>query len=295
MPNTATMDDIKGFLTPDYVDLSSLPPPKIIEELSFEDIFEELLIDFKKRKPDYDALLESDPAIIALEVCAYREMLLRQRINEAAKANMLAYATGTDLDNKVADYGITRLENEDDSRLRYRALLSLESLTTAGSEKAYLFHALTADPRVKSASVYSPSPGRVLISILSDTGAADEELINVVGDYVSAEDKRPLTDDVVVQSAELVPYKIHAKVHVYFSPSMSITEQECRDGLAKYTEKHNTIGNIVAKSGIFDALHAEGVQRVELLSPANDVGTSKQQAPQCTETNIEFVIVNDTK
>lgn len=295
MSSTATMADIKGFLTPNYVDLSSLPPPKIIEELSFEDIFEELLIDFKKRRPEYDALLESDPVVIALEAAAYREMLLRQRINEAAKANLLAYASGEDLDNMAAFYGLSRLPEEQDDRLRYRTQMALEGLTTAGSEKAYLFHALTADPRVKSASVYSPTPGRVLISILSADDTADEELTDVVAKYVSAEERRPLTDDVVVQSAEIVPYEIHAQVHLYSSPSMSITEQECRDELNKYIEKHNTIGNIVAKSGIFDALHTEGVQKVVLLSPAADIGTNKQQAPQCTEINIEFIIVNDTE
>lgn len=299
MPSTATIEDVKGFLTPNYVDLSSLPPPKIIEELSFEDIFEELLIDFKKRSPAYDAFVESDPVVIALEACAYREMLLRQRINEAAKANMLAYATGTDLDNKAADYGIARLENEADDRLRYRTQLALEGLTTAGSEKAYLLHVLTADPRIKSASVYSPIPGRVLISILAaeedDPEDEDEEkpeLTQLVSDYVSAEDRRPLTDEVVVQNAEIVPYKIHAKVYMYFSPSASITETECRDALGKYVEKQNTIGNMVAKSGIFDALHAEGVQRVELVSPTNDIQTTKQQAPQCSEINLEFITAN---
>jgi len=42
--------------------------------------------------------VESDPAYKILEVAAYREMLLRARINSAAKAVMLPYATGSDLD-----------------------------------------------------------------------------------------------------------------------------------------------------------------------------------------------------
>ncbi|GAB7141314.1 hypothetical protein RsTz2092_12860 [Deferribacterales bacterium RsTz2092] len=102
-------EDLQDFLTPDYVDLSAIPAPKVIEELSFGDIFDELLIDFKKRNPSYDALLESDPAIIVLECYAYRETLLRHRINEAAKANLLAYAAGSDLDNLAAFYGIERM------------------------------------------------------------------------------------------------------------------------------------------------------------------------------------------
>lgn len=296
MPSTATIEDIKGFLTPTYVDMSSLPAPKVIEELSFETILEELIVDFKKRRPEYDALLESDPVIIALETAAYREMLLRQRINEAAKANMLAYATGSDLDNMAAFYGIERLEDEADDRLRYRTQLALDALTTAGSEKAYLFHALTADPRIKSASVHSPTPGQVVVSILSDEEdeAENTDLINKVLQFISAEDKRPLTDQVSVQNAELVDYEIKAKIYIYFGPSTSITEQECRDALNKYIESHGTIGNIVAISGIFDALHTEGVQKVELITPKTDVDTSKQQAPRCTNIELEFITANAT-
>lgn len=293
---TATFDNLAELLTPDHVDMSLLPPPAVIEKLSFEQIFQEMLADFRARRPEYTALVESDPAIIQLECAAYREVLLRQRINEAAKADMIAYAVGTDLDNQAAFHGIVRLEDETDERLRYRTQLALEAITTAGSEKAYLFHTLSADPRIKSASVQSPDPGKVVISILSNEGdgTADTELTEIVDAYVSAEDKRPLTDKVIVQSAELVGYKIKATVYLYFSPSATITEQESRDALDKYIEKHSTIGNLVARSGIFDALHAEGVQKVVLTEPATDVATTKSQAPKCTEIDIEYVIANDT-
>ncbi len=295
MTTTISQEDFAELLTPDHVDMSQLPPPNVVEPLSFEQIFQELLTDFRSRKPEYTALVESDPAIIALQCAAYRELLLRHRINEAAKASMIAYATDSDLDNLAAFYGLMRQENETDDRLRYRTQLALEALTTAGSEKAYLFHTLSADARVKSASVQSPTPGKVVISILSteDDGTADEELISIVDKYVSAEDKRPLTDQVTVQSAELVEYKIKATVYLYFSPSASVTEQESRDALDKYVEKHATIGNLIARSGIFDALHAEGVQKVELTTPAQDIVSTKSQAPICTEIDIDYVIAND--
>ena len=295
--STANNTDIESLLTPNHIDMSQLPAPTIIEQLSFEDIFEELLVDFKAKDPTYDALVESDPVIIALECAAYREMLLRNKINEAAKACMLAYATGTDLDNHAAFYGITRQDGESDERLRYRTQLAAEALTTAGSEKAYLFHTLSADQRVKSASVQSPDPGEVLITIMSteDDGVASEELIETVENYLSSEDVRPLTDHVEVQAAEMVEYAITAQVHLYLSPSMSITEQECRDALDRYLAKNTTIGNMIARSGIFDALHTEGVQKVILTSPADDVETTKEQAPKCTGINLEFIITDDSE
>lgn len=72
------------------IDLSKLPTPKVIEELDYEALFQEYLDDFTARDEEYDGLLESDPAIIILEVMAYREMLVRKRINESAKATLLA-------------------------------------------------------------------------------------------------------------------------------------------------------------------------------------------------------------
>ena len=101
-------------------DLASLPPPQSIEELSFERIFAEMLQDFRARYPQYSALLASDPAIKLLEVAAYRELLLRARINDAARASLLAFADGADLDHLAAFYGVTRLAGEGDDALRRR-------------------------------------------------------------------------------------------------------------------------------------------------------------------------------
>lgn len=303
-------EELNNFLTPDYVDLSALPAPKVIEELNFETIFQEMLADFKSKKPDYTALLESDPVIIALQCAAYRELLLRHRINEAAKASMLAYATGADLDNLAAFYDIERMvidegspdaippippTYEDDTRLRLRTQLALESFTTAGSEKAYIFHTLSASTKVKSVHIDSPTRGQVLITILSTEGdgTADGELIKEVEKYVSAEDKRPLTDEVIVQSAEIVPYTVKAKVYVYPGPSIPVVEREYKETLKNYVAKRQKIGGIVARSGIYDAIHTEGVQKVELITPADDITPSKTQAAYCTDIELEVLVVNE--
>ncbi len=275
-----------------HIDLSTLPVPTIIEELSFGDIFDALLMDFKVRNPEYDALLESDPVVIALEVAAYREVLLRQRINEAAKENMLAYATDSNLDNLAAFYGIQRLNDEDDTRLRNRTQIALESMTTAGSEQAYLYHTLSASPAIKSASVYSPSAGKVLITILSTDadGIADDDLLETVSEYVNAEERRPLTDLVVVQSATTKSYSVKAKIYLYPAPSVSVSQTESTNALNTYIAQQTTLGSIVARSGIFNALHTEGVQKVDLISPTTDIETTQEQAPMCNNITLEFII-----
>ena len=81
------------------IDLSRLPPPDVVEALDFEGIFNRLRADFLTRYPEFTAFVESDPAIKLLEVVAYSELVLRQRINDAARSVLIAYALGGDLDN----------------------------------------------------------------------------------------------------------------------------------------------------------------------------------------------------
>ena len=91
------------------IDLSQLPAPSIIEQLDFETILDEILADFLARDPSHTAPLESDPAYKILEVAAYRELLLRQRVNDGARGVMLAYAVGSDLDQIGANFSVRRL------------------------------------------------------------------------------------------------------------------------------------------------------------------------------------------
>jgi phage-related baseplate assembly protein len=274
------------------IDLSKLPAPKVIEELSYEEIFQDILSDFLEKNPSYSTLLESDPAMILLEVCAYRELLLRNRINEAAKATMLAYATGSDLENLGAPLGVQKLIGESDDQLRQRIQLAPEAFTNAGSIGAYTFHALSASSDIKSVSVKSPNPGEVLVTILSKTGngIASEELIDAVLEKLSEEDVRPLTDQVSVQSAGIVSYSVEAVITVYSGPSSAVVETEARAALDKFLDERHAIGKLVALSGIYDALHVDGVKKVQLINPSADVTTTNEQAAYCNSKTISIVV-----
>ena len=274
------------------IDLSKLPAPDVIETLDFETLLTDYINDFIARNPNYTTLLESDPAIILMQVVAYREMLLRARINEAAKANMLAYATKGDLDNLAAFFGVERLEDETDERLRKRTQLALEGFSTAGPVGAYIFHSLSASNEVKSVSVKSPNPGEVLVTILSNTGdgTVAQELIDIVLAKLNEDDIRPLTDLVSVQGAEIINYQVEAIITVYSGPSSAVVETEANDALQKFISDRHEIGRVIAISGIYDSLHVDGVKKVKLISPLADVETTNEQAPYCTNISISVVI-----
>ena len=274
------------------IDLSKLPAPKVVEELNFETIFQNILSDFLAKNQNYSTLLESDPAMIILEVCAYRELLLRNRINEAAKATMLAYATASDLENLAAFYGVAKLDGETDDRLRQRTQLALEGFSTAGPSGAYIFHALSASNDVKSVSVKSPSPGQVLVTILSNigNGVAPTSLINIVLNKLSEDDIRPLTDQVLVQSAAIINYTVQAIITVYSGPSSAVVETEARAALQNFISERHAIGKIAAISGIYDALHVNGVKKVQLILPTADIVATDEQAPYCNNIILSIVV-----
>jgi phage-related baseplate assembly protein len=149
------------------LNLNSLPSPEIIEGISFQDIFEELRADFEQRFPEFSALVHSDPAIKLLEVAAYREVILRARVNDAFKATLLAFAADGDLDNLAAFYGLTRIAQETDEELRDRTVNRIQGSSTAGGAAWYRYQALTANTGVRDARVTSPAAGEVQIALLS--------------------------------------------------------------------------------------------------------------------------------
>ena len=288
------------------VDLAQLPFPDAVEVPDFETILAQMLTDLQARDSAFTALVESDPAFKVLEVAAYRELLVRQRVNEAIKAVCLAYAIGDDLEQIGARYNVPRLlldagdpdtippippTYEPDADYRRRIQLSFEGFSTAGPVGAYIFHSLAAAADVLDAAAKSPEPGTVLVTVLSRTGdgVADAALLAAVEAALLAEDVRPLTDTVVVQSAAIVEYTVAAELALYSGPDAEVVLQSAQAALDAYTADMHRIGRDVTLSGIYAALHQPGVQNVVLASPLADVVISDEQASHCTGTTLTTV------
>jgi phage-related baseplate assembly protein len=289
------------------VDLSKLPAPNVVEVVNFEDILAAMLADYQARMvaagQPFTALVESDPAFKQLETAAYREVIQRQRINDAAKAVMLPYALGTDLDNIGANFDVERLlldagdatatppvppTYEADDDFRRRIQLSFEGYSTAGSEGSYVFHALSADGNIRDVSVTSPSPGQVSVYVLAKTGngtATDEMISNVVA-ALNADQVRPMTDQVSVFSANIVNYQVTANLVLYPGPDSSVVQQAALDAVTAHVASIAKMGLDVSISGILAQLHQPGVQDVQLTSPAANIAISPSQASNCTAITL---------
>ena len=292
------------------IDLSQLPPPVVVEPLDFETLFAQRKAAFIAMYPEEEQEeiartleLESEPITMLLEENCYRELLLRQRVNEAARAVMLAYSTDSDLDNLAVNFNVERLtiQEEDDSvtppieavmesdpDLRTRTQQAFEGLSVAGPTAAYEFWGRSADGRVADISAVSPTPACVTISVLSreGDGTASDDLLSVVAAALNDEEVRPVADRVTVQSAEIVPYQIDATLYIYPGPEAEPVRQASEQQLQAYIAAQNRLGRDIRLSAIYAALHVEGVQRVELAQPVADIVLSDYQASHCTEYTI---------
>ena len=292
------------------VDLSQLAAPDVVEALDFETIKAEMLADLLARDTAFSALVESDTGYKIIEVCAYRELLIRQRVNNAVKAVMLAYATGADLDQIAANYNVGRLlitpadgsavpptaaVYEGDTDLRARIPLSLEGYTSAGSTGSYEFHALSASGDVKDASAVSPDPGQVVVYVLSRVGdgTASTETIDAVTAALNAEKVRPITDQVSVLSASIVNYTIEAELVVFAGPDAGVLLELAQTAAQDYADAQHRMGLDITLSGVYAALHQAGIQRVNLAEPSANIVISDGEAPYCTSISITVAASTD--
>ena len=279
------------------IDLSQLPAPQIVDVPDFETLLAERKAEFVALHPkdEQEAVirtleLESEPVTKLLQENAYRELLLRQRINEAAQAVMVAYAMGSDLDQLAANYHVKRLTvtPADNDAVPPVVPAAFEGLSVAGPTAAYEFHARSADGRVADASATSPAPAEVVLTVLSreGDGTAEKDLLDVVEKALNSENVRPVADRLTVRSAEIIPYRVEATIFLYPGPEAEPVMAAAKASLQKYIASQTRLGRDIRRSAIFAALHVEGVQRVELASPLADVVLNKTQAASCTEWSV---------
>jgi phage-related baseplate assembly protein len=274
------------------IDLSGLPPPAVVETLDYEAIVKAMRDDLVARFPAIVGVidLESEPARKLIEVFAYREMLLRARVNDAARAVMLATAIGADLDHLGALFGVPRLAGETDARFRRRLLLAPDAYSTAGPVGAYAYHALTVSTAIKDVSVSRDRPGKVMVTVMMAGAdpAPDAAMIRAIDLALNAEAVRPLTDDVVVIAPKIVPTAVKMRLTLYPGPEAATVVTAATAAVNALIERTSYLGYDLKRSALFAAGHQEGVYGVEVIEPAADILLTPRDV--CTVTSVEITV-----
>jgi len=279
----------------------------VLEDIDSETIITNRMARFKQIWTDHDPPagavydvenLEFDPIRICQEASADFEMLLRNRINQAAKDVTLAFGYGTNLDGIASryPYGVPRLEGESDDQYRRRIWLSPNILTPHGVHESYVFWALSSDPTYRDAAALTkPASGHVFIPVLLDDIDA-APWFKAVGTeqwvwtrkitqhpippgpqrlatfkYINEPGRKGLTDVVHVVRPKVVHTSYDIDVWTFPGVDFQDVMLDTRTALDKYVESRRWLGNDHTRMDIFAAIKQQAVYNADIKSPAADV------------------------
>ena len=245
------------------LDIATLPPPSVVEPLDFEAILAAQRTDLIARYPEADDVLdlESEPLAKLMEVFAYRELLYRARVNDAARAHLVAFATGSDLEHLGAFYNVPRIDGEADDRYRRRILLRVAALAGNGTKEHYEHVALTASQNVQDAIATQPWPGSVNVQLwLADHSQAEATQAQVLA-ALTAPAARPLGVPVSVSLAK--PRHIHLTARLQREGGAPVNlVAQVLESLPAAMAAYARLGRAVPRSWITTRLHVAGIARV---------------------------------
>ncbi len=315
----------------DQVDLSKLPSPTIIQEVSFDDLMEQsyAIIDQEFPELSQSVRLISDPMHKVLRVCAKLRELDVQEFNENAKALLLAFSWGAPLDHIGANFGVERdilqeaddiatppipLLMEDDGRYKTRIQQSHEKRSVAGPDGAYVNFVMDTDPRIKDVSVewpifehlewinddeakikcvYKAGLNNPLPGMVAITVLMNDGTPSADLDAIQTylKDLRPATDLPVLRHAEIIPYQIDAELTLLPGPDGNVIKEQSLKKAKQYVQDHLALGRDINRAIIEAALYVEGVQNINLIAPANDLEIAPYEAGMCEDSNINLRVV----
>lgn len=286
---------------PTAIDLSRIPLPAAIEPLDFDVLFagavERFVADYAAARAIDPSLKEytvenikTDPVITELRTWSNLRLYDRQRVNDGIMALLAARATGTDLDNLVANRNIERKVSqpatsnsaavmEGDAALLRRYLLSFDA-PAAGSAGRYLYDAWTAWPQSedKASGLWDARPnGRAVHGRRGDTDLViigpfgrlptSQELATVRA-AVTDPSRAPEACGVTVMAATRVEYQANLVIEVPgLGPSAETLRQEATNRTRAAAESRMLIGGEIPAGFLVAAAYGDSVIKVRDLSP----------------------------
>ena len=269
---------------------ANLQPMIVLEDLDVESILAQRMARLKELWASYDPpmaaqydveMLEFDPIKINQECCAYFELLLRDRVNQAARSVTLAYAIGTDLDAIGSRYpgGVPRLEGEGDERYRRRIWLSPNTLSPHGTAEAYEYWALTAFPELRDVTAirkvqhdYYPT---ILITCLMNTNYDDprppQEALLRIRSYIGSLSRQGLTDVISVNPPKVKEIEYRLNVWLYPGTAQNPTVDKIVLNIANLINDQYWLGHDHSHTAIHAACAIQGVHHAEIVEPEKDV------------------------
>ena len=149
---------------------------------------------------------------------------------------------------------------------------SMDAFSCAGARGGYIYWAKQVSTEIVDVVANSPVPGEVKIYVLMEGGTlAGEEMKNKVLTACSEDTKRPLTDHVFVEDAEVVPFDIN--VTYYLQTGRTKSAAEVAAAVNEAVEQYKAwqcgkLGRDINPDELREYLYHTGIKRIELTAPA---------------------------
>lgn len=261
--------------------------PSIIENLSFEAIFREKLSRFTQymqgKIPGFKEPLPADPSYAVLSELSFSEVIIREKINQAAYTQLLRYTQELE---SIFD-GQRRVgESYEDFRLRMRnrkheasaagSIEQYKALSFLFGEASRTVNGIEEKISVVDAyveSVKNPDSGerRIFIHVMPSSEEEDLKklLLKAIEKGLSSERIRPALDEISVIEASITPYIVTGTLTL--EPAYDDDyAQRLIENMKKAFHLQRKLGWAAATSWFAKELHAPGVRSVLLTSPVSD-------------------------
>ena len=262
--------------------------------------------------------LEFDPIRITQENSTYFELMVRDRVNQAARACTLAFAVGGDLDAIASRYpgGMPRLTGETDDAYWTRIWLSPNTLTQNGVYENYIFFAFTAAeaagmPLRDVQALATPGKANVDVVIMADgtpvtpvqdstTGARTftpfpsptptDAQVSAVFDYLTAPGmgRKGLTDVVNVRGPKIKDVAYSIRIQLYPGWDQTLSMAQLNQALATLIQNQRYLGYSHTLAAIDAALKVSGVFNVIKDSPSADVIIPTDTVVRVTSVKLDY-------
>lgn len=174
---------------------------------------------------------------------------------------------------------------ESDTQYLERIWLSRERKSTAGATSTYEYFARTADARIVDVKVIDSTAGVVNVYLLSETGAADQVMIDRVDAALNVETVRPLTDDVQVFSAGIIDLDIVADIVLYDPTYESGVRTLISEELATNTM---IFGRSLSMAKLYGLLDSDQVKDITITAPVEPVVLTPSQVIRINSLTLNF-------
>lgn len=242
------------------------PYEKILNDIKLS-LLEKIQVDY----PDFSNLSESDPMSKTIEIAAYRELLVRQKITDTIKKSLLSQSTGNEL-NQLAQLVLDenkKVQNSAEIKTAISTLWNDTLYYTTGTKSAYQHFVMQfGNGAIRDVNVVNENHAVTIYILFHDENIPSDidKFKNELQKKIEDENIRRITDKIEIQVAKKITYTIKAELMIYANYSSETIEALITEEIEREMDK-GVLGGLnktISTNSLFKLFYKNGVKAVAL-------------------------------